>query len=149
MKSFIYITILLFSISVFAQRPMSKKMKPNLSTEQQAELQSKRIALALDLDSKQLAEVKALQLERAQERLENRKLRDTRRGTAERPSQKELFKINNERLDAQIRHQEKMKKILTKEQYEMWKEIRIKQRLNRQNRQNKIPQNKGGHPRTF
>lgn len=131
MKSIIYITILLFSINMLAQRPNMRRADQKINPEQQAELQSKRLALALDLSQKQINEVKVLQLQRAKERNANRELRDSRRSSGVRPSQEELSVIRNKQLDAQIEHQNKMKKILSKEQYDTWKELKRNTRQNR------------------
>lgn len=131
MKSIIYITILLFSINMLAQRPNMRRSNQNFNPEQYAETQSKKLALALDLDQKQIKEVKALQLQRAKERNANRELRDARRGKGERPSQEELFAIRDKQLDAQLEHQNKMKNILSKEQYISWKELQKNRRQER------------------
>ncbi len=144
MKSLVYITILLFSISTLAQKPMNKKMNPDFTPEQHAELQSKQLTLALDLTEKQQKEVKALQLERAKENKVNRELRQTRRDKGERPSQDELYALRTKNLDAQVAHQESMKKILTDDQYEEWKELKKErmQRMEKRKHSKKMHHNK-------
>lgn len=121
MKPYFLITILFLSISVFAQQPNRKAGYPEFTPEQQAELQTKKLALALDLDEKQIAKVQALEVEIAKERKANRELRQSKRTPGERPSDEELFEIKSKRLDRQTVHQKKMKNILTKEQYKNWK----------------------------
>ena len=150
MKSLVYIAILLFSISTLAQKPMNKRTNPDFTPEQHAELQSKQLALALDLTEKQQKEVKALQLERAKESKANHELRQARRGKGERPSQDELFALRTKNLDAQEAHQEKMKKILSDDQYKEWKDLKKERMQRMENRrqskrmdQNKTNQSKG------
>jgi ATP-dependent protease Clp ATPase subunit len=141
MKSIIYIAILLFNISVLAQKPMNnKRMNLDFTPEQHAELQSKRMTLALDLNQKQQREIQVLQLERAKENKANRELRKARRNSREKPSQNEIFTLRNKNLDAQMAHQEKMKKILSVEQYGKWKELRKEHLQHRQ--RNKMIMNK-------
>lgn len=130
MKSLVYIAIFLFSLTAFAQKPKTKPMKPRFNTEQQAELNSKRMVLALDLNEKQQKQVKALELAKAKEREAHRKQREARQKSGEKPSQDELFEMQSKRLDAQIAHQKEMKKILTEEQFVKWQEIN-KQRMQR------------------
>lgn len=125
MKTVLYITILFFSISTFAQKPNAKKMKPKFNSEQQATLQTKKMVLALDLNQKQQEQFKTLALKRAKERETNRSLREARQKTGEKPSQEEMFAMNSKRLDAQIAHQKEMKKILSEEQYNRWKDIQM------------------------
>lgn len=124
MKPYFLITVLFFSISVFAQQPNRRAASPDFSPEQQAELQTKKLALALDLNKNQIAKVQDLELENAKERIATRELRQSKRQAGERPSDEELFEIKSDRLDRQTAHQNKMKNILTKEQYATWKDMR-------------------------
>jgi len=142
MKSIVYIAIFLMSISTFAQKPNTKKMKPRFNSEQQAELQSKRMVLALDLSEKQQEQVKALELIKAKDREANRMQRNTRQKSGEKLSQDELYARNTKRLDAQMAHQKEMKQILSQEQYTKWKELNKerKQRMEKRKFNNKKKQ---------
>ena len=132
MKSFFYITVLFFSISMFAQKPNSGRMDTKLSPEQQAELQTKKIALTLDLNEKQIKAIQKLETERAKAREANRELRIGKRASGNVLSQEERFAKRSKQLDARKEHQDKMKKILTEEQYTTWKEM-IQNRNNNRN----------------
>ena len=123
MKTLFYITILFFSISMLAQQPNSGRFDSSLNPEQQAELYTKKLALHLDLTGKQMASVQAIELERAKIRQANRALRDERRLKGNKPTNEERLEMKTKQLDAQKEHQDKMKNILTKEQYESWKEL--------------------------
>lgn len=134
MKSIFLITVLFFSLSTFAQKPNApRKAKPVFTPEQQAELQTKKLALTLELNEKQIKEVQAMELERAKARKANRELRVDRRRAGERPTDEELFAIKSERLDAQAEHQKKMKKILSDDQYATWKGMCNKNEKNKNN----------------
>jgi len=145
MKTFFFTTILFFSLSLFAQKPDApRKARPNFTPEQQAELQAKKLALTLELNEKQLAQVQAIELERAKTRKANRELGDKRRIAGEKPSQEELFALRSKRLDAQTAHQNKMKKILTNEQYSTWKGMRNDNVQNKNKKNNKMKKSGDG-----
>ncbi len=117
---------------MFAQKPNSGRMDAKLSPEQQAELQTKKMALTLDLSEKQIKAVQKLETERAKAREANRELRIGKRGSGNVLSQEERFAKRSKQLDARKEHQDKMKKILTEEQYTTWKEM-IQNRNNNRN----------------
>lgn len=139
MKSLFYITILFFSISMFAQKPNSGRMDSNFSPEQQAELQTKKMALALDLNEKQIKAIQKLELERAKARQVNREQREKNRLSQSKPTNEERFEMRSRQLDAQKKHQDSMKKILTEEQYTTWNEMNQNRNQNRRfnNKNNK------------
>ncbi len=135
MKSLIYIAILLFSINTVAQKPAKDRgMRQNFTPEQQAELQTKRMALNLDLSQKQIAEIKKLQLKRVGERKTNRALRDNQRGTGNRPTQEEMFTRNTKRLDTQLEHQKELRKILSEQQYSKWEKLKDERNMYKSSR---------------
>jgi protein CpxP len=125
MKNLLMIAIVLFSITLTAQHKdgegnnprhhMGEKIK-DLTPEHAAELRSKKMTLALDLNETQQKAVRDLELELAKKRkakLEN--LKDRKELSSE-----ELFKIKAEALDDKIAAKNKMKSILTQEQFEKW-----------------------------
>lgn len=126
MKSIIYITILFLSINTLAQQVQPGRADSKLNPKQQAELRTKELALSLDLSKKQMAEIQSLELERAKSRQANRAARDNRRASGEQPTKEARFEMRSQQLDSQKAHQDKMKKILSEEQYNTWKEIRQK-----------------------
>lgn len=123
MKPYFLITVLFISISVFAQQQNRRGTAPDFTPEQQAEIQTKKLTLALELNENQIAKVQTLELEIAKERKATRELRQSKRQAGERPSDEELFEMKSVRLDRQTAHQNKMKNILTKEQYATWKDM--------------------------
>lgn len=124
MKSLVYITVLFFSLSTFAQKPMAKKQKFDFTPEQQADIQSKRLSLLLDLSPKQTQQVKEIQLERAIQRKSMKEAHKKGKVNGEKPSTEEAFKLKSSHLDDLIAFQGKMKNILNEEQYKLWKETR-------------------------
>lgn len=103
------------------QRERMETMK-DLTPEETATLQTKKMTLHLDLNEAQQNKVQALFLEEAKFRkakMEERKAikenSDMKTFTKE-----DKVKMMNERLDHQIEMKQKMKSILNAEQYEKW-----------------------------
>ncbi|TXG34731.1 hypothetical protein [Seonamhaeicola maritimus] len=130
MRKLVLIALAFISIQAFAQG--EKKERPNrgergkqmmnLSPEEAATLQSKKMTLHLDLNEKQQAEVKAILLANAEARkakMEERKAKKEK-GELQKPTQEQRVKMANARLDHQIAMKAKMKKILNEEQYAKW-----------------------------
>jgi protein CpxP len=126
MRKLALFVLLLVGISALAQQ--GKKMKndrPEFTPEQEAELKAKELGLQLDLNEKQMKEVQELELKFARERASKKAERKEMKAEGmEKPSDEELFKMKNEKLDQALEHQKEMKKILTPEQFEKWKEMR-------------------------
>ena len=134
MKKLFLITLALVTIQVSAQnkkqgerngdRMERGERMSDFTPEEMAQLQTKKMTLALDLTASQQKQVQALQLENAKARkakMEERqaKMKD---GKAERPSKEERFAMMNERLDNKMEMKEKMKKILNEEQFAKWEQ---------------------------
>lgn len=116
--------MMLIAVSAFSQQKeiaqkdkVEKSEKIKMSAQERATIASKKMALALDLTEAQRLEVEKLHLERIQERegimKERQKLR-------KKNSAKRISRVNA-KLDKQLAHSEKMKSILTEEQYNQWK----------------------------
>jgi hypothetical protein len=109
---------------------MMKQMTPN----DIADLKTKRLTLRLDLNEKQQKEVHSLILNQAKS---NEILRQERRSAnAEnkgKPSKDEFVKMENHRLDQQIKMKQAMKSILTADQYVKFEQIKPRSR-NKQGR---------------
>jgi Spy/CpxP family protein refolding chaperone len=96
----------------------------SFTPEQAATLQTKRMILALDLTDLQQEQVREFHLENA--RLRQQKMETHRAEESEKHntdlSAEERFRRANDRLDHMIAQKEKMKVILSPEQYEKWEE---------------------------
>lgn len=118
-----FVTAVGFSQERERNREMRQKMmqeRQSLTPEQRAELNTKRLAIQLDLTENQQKEVLNLQLEMAKERSEKKQ---ELKNKAEEAG---FYERTNKRLDYRLNYQEKMKAILTDSQYNTWKENRRK-----------------------
>ena len=150
MKKILIIAIALVTVQVTAQdKKENRRMErlsamQDMSAEDMAQLQTKKMTLDLDLTEAQQEKIGHLNLERAKNRkakIEARK-KAMENNTVAKPSKEERLKIMNERLDAQIVEKKKMKNILNAEQYEKWSKMQEKRndfsKRNRMHSKNKM-----------
>jgi len=125
MKKLLVICALLAGMSAIAQQrgdyPHARNWMKDMTPEQMATLSSKRMALSLDLSEDQVKKVKALELQKAQER--KSLMAAHRKSDQERqaPSAEERYNMLNNRLDNALAYQDAMKQILSEEQFANWK----------------------------
>ncbi|WP_108422839.1 hypothetical protein [Flagellimonas amoyensis] len=130
MKRLAVMVLLLTSLGVVAQRndgPKSRKSpKMDLTAEQMATLQTKKMTLALDLTKAQQEKIMKLQLDEAKSRKEKWEGMKAKRESGEwqKPTSEERFQMENARLDHQIALQGKMKEILDADQYQTWRKMK-------------------------
>jgi len=91
--------------------------KDQLTPEQMATLQTKKMTLALDLSSAQQKQIQEFHLENAKLRKEKM---EAAKGKRKDLSSEERFAHQNERLDHMIAQKEKIKKILNEDQFSKW-----------------------------
>lgn len=108
----IFIVLVTFTISAQDQKP-HKRSHQEYTPEQRAELQTKRMTLALDLTPDQQKKVQQLYLE-------NAKNRPAKAANTPGLSKNKSYAEMNSRLDRQIATKQKMKEILTETQYAKW-----------------------------
>ncbi len=125
MKRLSIVLIVIICATSFAQshrdekqenRKELKNEQQNLTSEQRAELVSKKMALALDLTDGQQREVQKLALEQSKDRKD---LQEKRKAKKE-LSETERFETKVARLDRKIAYKKKMKSILNEDQYKKW-----------------------------
>lgn len=142
MKNLIMVALVLFALQVNAQKKehhnkqdRHQKME-NISAEDMATLQTKKMTLALDLNSSQQAQVKALNLENATKRKEMMATRKARKdsGEAKKPTQEQRLKMANSKLDHKIAMKAKMKNILNKEQYAKYEKSQARMAMKGKNK---------------
>jgi len=100
----------------------------NLSAEDMATLQTKKMTLALDLNESQQKEIQKINLENATARkaqMEKRKA-NKEAAKAQRPSEEERVKMMNAMLDHKIEMKAKMKTILNDGQYAKWEKAQAR-----------------------
>lgn len=132
MKRVLIILIALATLQVTAQQrkrqfhregPQNRmEAMKDLTPEEMATLQTKKMTLHLDLTEAQQKKIQALNLENAKLRKanmeEHRALREN--DGAKELTKEERLKIMNERLDHQIARKQQMKDILNADQYAKW-----------------------------
>ncbi|MDF0717985.1 hypothetical protein PY092_17610 [Muricauda sp. 334s03] len=135
MKRIAVVLVMLISIGMTAQRQDDQRMrkgpKMDMTAEEMATLQTKRMTLALDLTEAQQDKVYDIQLENAKFRKEKwdeiKALKDS--GEWKKPTSEERYEMENARLDRQIAMQEKMRNVLDENQYETWKKFSYRKKM--------------------
>lgn len=132
MKKLILIALAFMALQATAQERQrmqqndSKKERAHkfkdLTPEEAATLQTKKMTLHLDLTEAQQTKIQALNLENAKKRKVKMEARKPMKEDEDfaKPTKEERLKMKNERLDNQIARKQKMKAILNAEQYEKW-----------------------------
>jgi hypothetical protein len=135
MKKLAIIALALITLNGFAQRKEHKKMNRGDASEMRkdmtpndiADLKSKTLTLKLDLTDAQQKKVHKLILNEAETRQSARKERKVKDGEErEKPSKEDRLKMQNQRLDQQIKMKREMKTILTAEQYAKFEKMKPK-----------------------
>lgn len=114
----------------------------DFTPEQNAVLQTKKMTLALDLNSTQQKQILDLNKKRAVERKKKMDSRKAMMSSDGKPSSEERFNMMNEMLDYQLVHQNQMKSILKSDQYSKWKETQKGQMMN-MHKKGKMNYNRG------
>jgi hypothetical protein len=152
MKKVFIILLALVTLQVSAQekkRELQKEgqrergeMMKDLSPEETATLQTKKMTLHLDLSEAQQKQMKALNLEQAS--LRKAKMEEVKKlkESGEKPSKEARLKMMNEKLDHQIALKAKMKSILNAEQFTKWESSQAKMQGKRQQGKEKMMRNR-------
>ena len=129
MKKLIIATLLVVGMSAFAQdkKEMEKRHHRDemekFTPEQRNQLMLKKMTLELDLNAKQQEQMKQIIAEQSTKR---EAMRTPRKANQEKPTSDELFAMKNKMLDEQIVMKNKMKSILSPEQFEKWDAMKEK-----------------------
>ncbi|NNG10012.1 MAG: hypothetical protein HKM92_07550 [Arenibacter sp.] len=133
MRKLLVLFAVMAGVIATAQRPGHEKgergnMK-DLTLEQMATLQTKRMTLALDLTDSQQKQIQSVNLENAAHRMEKMDEMKERRESGERKklSTEERYSMQLAMLDRQIAQKEKMKEILNKDQYAKWEKLKLRE----------------------
>jgi len=121
MKTYFLMLLVFFSTLSFGQRPRMEarnqmNQEQQMTPEQRAQLQLKRMTLSLNLTDKQQKQIYPLLLQNIEKR--NKKMAEIRvkRDKGEKLTADERFELQNDRLDNQIAMRKDLEKILTPEQ---------------------------------
>jgi len=132
MKKIVIILMALVTLQVTAQEIKKEEHKEgqsdrmevmkDLTPEEIATLQTKKMTLHLDLTEEQKKKMQALHLEEAKMRKAKMEERKAMKESGEKKAftKEDKVKMMNERLDHQIATKQKMKSILNAEQYAKW-----------------------------
>ena len=130
MKKIVLIAIAFIGLQAMAQQERkqganrgerSEKMM-NLSAEEMATLQTKKMTLHLDLNESQQTKIQKINLENATQRkaIMEERLANKESGEFKKPTDEERLKMMNAKLDHKIAMKAKMKDILDNDQYAKW-----------------------------
>lgn len=141
MKSLVVIAIAFSTLSVNAQERRQerkgndhkKEIMKDLTPEEVANLKTKKLRLKLDLTDMQQKKVESILLEQAVERQNKRKAHQNKK-EKDKPSKEEFLKMQNARLDSEIEMKQKMKDILTEEQYAKFEKMKPRRHQRRDKR---------------
>lgn len=143
MKNLLLIALAVVTLNVNAQERKKDgqkgamkermEMRQDMTPQEMASLQRKKMTLQLDLTEKQQKEVESILLEEAKTRKAKMADRKAKMGKTDgvKPSKEERLKLINERLDHQIEMKKKMKSILNAEQYEKFEVMQSKKQIMR------------------
>lgn len=124
MKKVIVLVVLMVGFTAMAQKGERghKGDFKNMSAEQMATLQTKKMTLDLDLTEVQQKKIQVLNLENAKKRKAKMEERKALKEADEKPARTsdEKYSMRAKRLDAAIAHKSELKKILSTEQFEKW-----------------------------
>lgn len=128
-----FLTLLLIGTlsGAYAQEKETASVKPQrerMSPEQRNQLQLKRMTANLDLTASQQKEMAVIIADENAKREAKRAEMKANKEAKKELTADERFKLENEKLDAQIEHKAKIKKVLNKEQFEKWEENHDKRR---------------------
>jgi hypothetical protein len=124
---------MLISISAFSQQKnqhqkADRNNMSDMSAEEEATLQTKKLTLLLDLNQAQQQEIKKLNKEKAEQRKAMMAAHKKMRAEDSEKFKENSFERKNARLDRELAHQERMKQILNEEQFKKWQDARSKMR---------------------
>lgn len=129
MKNVILLGLLMMGFIGLAQNERGEHRQrehlKELSPEQMATLQTKRMTLALDLTVAQQKQMQKVNLEEATSRVAKmQEMKDKRQdGEMTKPTSEERYAMQTERLDQRIAQKSQMKQLLSQEQFEKWEKM--------------------------
>lgn len=145
-----YLFSLLFigmTLVSFAQNNMGQmKGMRDFTPEQNAVLQTKKMTLALDLNSSQQKQILEINKKRSIERNQKMETRRAMMSGDKRLTSDERFEIMNKMLDYQLVYQSQMKSILKSDQYTQWKTMQ-KNQMTKMHKKGKMMKGKSSHHR--
>ncbi|MDI5898605.1 hypothetical protein [Flavobacterium yafengii] len=129
MKKLFIVALLVVGMTSFAQekkaRPERAKME-QMTPEQRNQLHLKKMTLELDLNASQQKEMSKIIAEQSAKREAKMAERKATKDSVKKLTSDEIFAKKSKMLDEQIVMKERVKKILTPEQYKKWDDMKSK-----------------------
>jgi hypothetical protein len=148
MKKLVIAILVMAGISAVAQdKDMMGKREAmkNLTPEQVATLQTKKMTLVLGLNESQQAKMKSVLTADATTRKAKMEALEIRKEEGVKMTADEKFSIQNERLDHKIARKNEMKSLLTEDQYAKWEKMNHGRRMHHNEKME--GRSKGMHPK--
>jgi hypothetical protein len=125
MKKLASILVLVFAFIVTVQAQKKERERgPKLTVEQHTALAIKKMTLGLDLSDQQQNQIKPLINAQVARRKEAMEIRKENRTANKKPSADEIYTMRSAQLDNQIAFKNKMRDILSIEQFEKFENIK-------------------------
>lgn len=140
MKKLLVVAVLLVSLTNFAQvqnNEANRAQREKLSPEQRNQLMLKKMTLDLGLNESQQKEMSKIIAEQSAKREAAMAQRKANKEKGVKPTAEERFARENKMLDEQIAMQDKMKKILTPDQFKKWEQSKAERQQKMQERREK------------
>ncbi len=118
--------ILTLGLAGQAQEGKGQLAQKDFTPEQMAVIKTKKMALHLDLSQDQQDRLLKVNQSWAEKRAQQREKHKAQMQGENKPDSDARYAMQVERLDNQMAYQNEVKKILSKEQFELWKEHRAK-----------------------
>jgi hypothetical protein len=134
MKNLLAIAILMTGMASFAQdgKPVAHKSPmAQLTPEQRSDLRVKKLTAELGLNASQQKDMKQLIDQQQADFEKERAAHKSMKESGQKPTADEIYARKSKRLDAEIATNEKVKKILTPEQFEKWSKMKDRHRHGR------------------
>lgn len=125
MKNLLFIVILVLGLAGQAQEGKGQQATRDFTPEQMAVIKTKKMALHLDLSQDQQDRLLKVNQSWAEKRAQQREKFKAQQGQ-EKPDADTRYAMQVQMLDNQMAYQNELKKILNKEQFELWREHRAK-----------------------
>lgn len=137
MKKLLITALLVVGLTAFAQEKKTEMNRPErerMSPEQRNQLMLKKMTLDLGLNEGQQKEMAKIIADQSAKREAAMTARKADREKGVKPTADERFAMENKKLDEQIAIKEKVKKILTPEQFKKWEEHKAERQEKRHDR---------------
>ena len=118
--------ILALGLAGQAQEGKGQQAHKDFTPEQMAVIKTKKMALHLDLSQDQQDRLLKVNQSWAEKRAQQREKHKALMQAENKPDSDARYAMQVERLDNQMAYQNEVKKILSKEQFELWKDHRAK-----------------------